>query len=52
MIERMGDVAKYFSTYSTELLVSAGALKFGRIKTRNITIKQMCLLWCNLKLLS
>lgn len=51
MTLRIADIATYFSSYSTQLIVWAGALKFNAIKSRNITVKHLCLLWCNLKLL-
>ena len=52
MTMRIGDISTYFSSYSTQLIVCAGALKLNVIKTKNITVKHLCLLWGNLELLS
>lgn len=51
MAMRLGDIATYYSSYSTQLIVYAGALKLGVLKSKNITVKHLCLLWSNLKIL-
>ena len=48
---RIGDISTYYSSYSTQLIVFAGALKFNLIKNKLITVKHLCLLWCNIRIL-
>lgn len=48
---RMGDIAIFFSSYSVQLIVGAGALKLSLSGSKSITVKHLCLEWCNLKLL-
>lgn len=45
MMEKVSELVRAYSLQSYQLVVQAGALKFERIKTKNITARQLCLSW-------
>jgi len=45
MMEKISELVRAYSLQSYQLIVAAGALKFEKIKTKNITARQLCLSW-------
>lgn len=52
MMEKVSELVRAYSLQSYQLIVAAGALKFERIKTKNITARQLCLSWNCLQLIA
>lgn len=48
---KISEIVRHYSFQSMELIVSAQALKYERVKTKNITVRQLCLSWSCLKLI-
>jgi hypothetical protein len=42
---KVSEIARFYSFQSYQLIVGAGALKFDKIKTKNITVRHLCLSW-------
>lgn len=45
IMSKISEMARFYSFQSYQLIVGAGAIKFDKLKTKNITVRHLCLSW-------